>query len=219
MAKIVEKVANLVATNARFKTRHIAKYVGISVGAAHTILRRDLKMRRISARWIPHLVTKEQKLAQVRIANQFLKQFPKYNNRSFANIITGDETWVHFYEPKRKIQNTIWATKGGKRPCIAKKHHEHKKVMYVIFFTNQCHAIQIAVPKGKSVNARFYKGNVLHKSKKYFLSRRPATDLHGVKLLHDNASSHKAAIVREYLKQEKVVELPHTPYLRDLAPL
>ena len=115
-----------------------------------------------------HLVTKEQKLARVRIAKQLLKQFPKYNNRSFANIITGDETWVHFYESKRKIQNKIWATKGGKRPCVAKRTMSIKKVMYVIFFTNQGPAIQIAVPKGKSVNARFYKGNVLHKLKKYF---------------------------------------------------
>ena len=117
--KIVEKVTNLVATDARFTTRHIAKCVGISVGAAHTILRRDLKMRRISARWIPHLVTKEQKLARVRIAKQLLKQLPKYNNGSFTNIVTGDETWVHFYEPKQKVQSKIWATKGGKRPCIA----------------------------------------------------------------------------------------------------
>ena len=101
---------------------------------------------------------KRTKLARVRIAKQLLKQFPKYNNRSLANIITGDETGVHFYEPKRKIQNKIWATKGGKRPCIAKRTMSIKKVMYVIFFTNQGPAIQIAVPKGKSVNARFYKG-------------------------------------------------------------
>ena len=47
---IVEKVTNSVAADARFTTRHIAKCVGISVGAADTILRRDLKMRRISAR-------------------------------------------------------------------------------------------------------------------------------------------------------------------------
>ena len=161
---------------------------------------------------------KEQKLARVRIAKQLLKQFPKYNNRSFANIITGDETCVYFYEPKRKIQNKIWATKGGKRPCIAKCTMNIKKVMHVIFFTNQIPAIKIAVPKGKSVNARFYKGNVLHKLKKYFLSRRPATGLYGVRLLHDNASSHKTAIVREYLEQEKVVELPHPPYSTDLAP-
>ena len=153
----------MVAADARFTTRHIAKYVGISVGAAHTILRRDLKMRRISARSLPHLVTKEQKLARVRIAKLLLKQFPKYNNQSFANIVTDDETWVHFYEPKQKIQNKIWATKGGKRSCIAKRTMSIKKVMYVILFTNQGPAIQIAVPKGKSVNARFYKGNVLHK--------------------------------------------------------
>ena len=118
--KIVEKVTNLVATDARSTTRHIAKCVGISVGAAHTILRRDLKMRKISARWIPHLVTKEQKLARVRIAKQLLKQLPKHNNRSFANIIAGDETWFNFYEPRRKIQSKIWATKGGKRPCIVR---------------------------------------------------------------------------------------------------
>ena len=107
---------------------------------------------------IPHEnVTKEQKLARVRIAKKVLKQFLKYNNRSFANIITGDETWVHFYEPKRKIQKKIWVTKGGKIPCIAKRTMSIKKVMYVIFFTDQGPAIQIAVPKGKSVNARFYK--------------------------------------------------------------
>ena len=175
-------------------------------------------MRRISARWIPYLVTKAQELARVRIAKQLLKQFSKYNNRSFANIITGNETWVHFYEPKRNTQNKIWATKGGKKPCIAKRTMSIKKVMYVIFLTNQGPAIQIAVRKGKSKNARFYKGNVLDKLKKYFLSRRPATGLRGVRLLHDKASSHKAAIVRKYLKQENVVELPHPSYSPDLAP-
>ena len=149
---------------------------------------------------------------------QLLKQFPKYNSQSFANIITGNETWVHFYESKRNIQNKIWSTKGGKRPSIAKYTMSIKEVMYVIFFTNQDPAIQIAVPKGKAVNARFYKGKIIHKLKKYFLNRRPATGLRGVRLLHDNASSHKAVIVREYLKQEKVVELPHLPYSPGLAP-
>ena len=48
--KVVEKVTSLVATDARFTAKHIAECVGISAGAAHTILRRDLKMRRISAR-------------------------------------------------------------------------------------------------------------------------------------------------------------------------
>jgi hypothetical protein len=61
--------------------------------------------------------------------------------------------------------------------------------MLVIFLTNQDPAIQIAVPMTKSVNVK-----VLHKLKKYFKNRRPATGLRGVKLLHDNASSHKVNI-------------------------
>jgi hypothetical protein len=45
-------------------------------------------------------------------------------------------------------------------------------------------------------------GKVLHNLKKYFRNRQSANDLRGARLLHENASSHKAAIVREYLKQE-----------------
>ena len=112
--KINEKVTNLVATDARFTTRHIAKCVGIAVGAAHTTLRRDLKMRRISARWISHLVTKEQKLARVRISKQLLKQFPKYNNRSFANIITGDEAWFTFTSPSERYKTKYGQLKEAK---------------------------------------------------------------------------------------------------------
>jgi hypothetical protein len=42
-----------------------------------------------------------------------------------------------------------------------------EKVMFVIFFSDLGPSIQIAVPKGKSVNAKFCKGNVFHKLKKY----------------------------------------------------
>jgi hypothetical protein len=39
--KMVEKVKNLIYTDVRFTARYIAKCVGISVGAAHKIRRRD----------------------------------------------------------------------------------------------------------------------------------------------------------------------------------
>jgi hypothetical protein len=75
----------LIATDARFSTWYIAKWVGVSVGATHTVLRNGLKT---------HLLKKKQKLARVRISKQLLKQFSKYNNWFFANIITGDETYM-----------------------------------------------------------------------------------------------------------------------------
>jgi hypothetical protein len=70
--KVVEKVKDLIAIHTRFRTRYIAKCVGIPIGAAHTILRRDLILKTISARSIPHLHTKQQKLARITISKQLL---------------------------------------------------------------------------------------------------------------------------------------------------
>jgi hypothetical protein len=40
---MVEKVKDLIAFDAKFTIRYIAKCVGISVGASHTMLRLDLQ--------------------------------------------------------------------------------------------------------------------------------------------------------------------------------
>ena len=49
-----------------------------------------------------------------------LKMYQKYSKKAFDNIVTGDETWVYYFEPKRKLANRRWATKNARRPSIAK---------------------------------------------------------------------------------------------------
>jgi len=146
-----------------------------------------------------------------------LKLYTNFNKKRFANFITGDETWVHFVEPKRKSANRVWATKHSRRPVITKRTIT-VKVLYCIVFTNNGPAIQIPVPKGNSVTEKFYKNVVLIKLRKYFYKRRPQHGLKYVSLLHDNASSHKAQIVTDFLKQQTVRVLPHPAYSPDLAP-
>ena len=74
------------------------------------------------------------------------------------------------------------------------------------------------MPKGRTVTDKFYKNVVLRKLKNNYKSRRPKTGLKYVRLLHDNASAHKARIVTDILESEKVTVLPHPPYSPDLAP-
>ena len=47
--------------------------------------------------------------------------FPKYSKKSFNNLVTGDETWVYYFEPKHKCSNRVWATKNAVHPSIAKR--------------------------------------------------------------------------------------------------
>ena len=214
----IEEASDIVDSDPRYTGRQIANIAGISEGSARTILKKKLGLRRKTARWIPHLLTNEQKRKRVLIAKKLLKLYPKFDRRVFADIVTGDETWVHFFEPQRKMNNKIWATKQGRRPVIAKRLLSAKKIMMAIFFNINGPVIQIAVPKGRSVTGKFYKCKVLKKLRKYFVKRRPASGLRGVRLLHDNAPAHTSLLVVNFLEREKVKVIPHPPYSPDLAP-
>ena len=61
-----------------------------------------------------------QKRARVTYAEKILNCFLNVNKNKFANVVTGDETCVQFYEPWRKLRTKILAMKRTKRPCIAR---------------------------------------------------------------------------------------------------
>ena len=39
------------------------------------------------------------------MAKKLLQMFPKYDKKQFAIFFIGDETWVHYFEPVRKVSN------------------------------------------------------------------------------------------------------------------
>lgn len=216
--KIIKKVSEIVSSEARYTGKQIASMAGISEGTARKILKHKLGLKRKTARWIPHLLTDGQKRQRVLIAKKLLKMYSNFDRRLLVDIVTGDETWVHFFEPQRKIDNKVWATKHGRRPVIAKRILSAKKVMMAVFFNINGPVLQVSVPKGRSVTGNFYKNKVLKKLRKYFVKRRPKTGLRGVRLLHDNAPAHTSNTVVDFLKRERVKVLPHPPYSPDLAP-
>ena len=65
--EIVSKIKEIIEGDARFIDRDIARKVGISLSTVHLILKKHLKVRKISARWVPHLLTDEQKRQRVKV--------------------------------------------------------------------------------------------------------------------------------------------------------
>ena len=64
------------------------------------------------------------------------------NSRVISNLLTGDGTWVHMFEPQRRADNKQWKRKDQKRPCIAKRTISSKKMLYAIFFNSSGPVIQ-----------------------------------------------------------------------------
>ena len=101
--EIVLKINEIIEGDARFTVRDIARKVGISpLSTVQLILKKHLKVRKVSARWLLHLLADEQKRQWVKVVIKLLQMFQKYDKKQFANFVTGDETWVHYFEPLQK---------------------------------------------------------------------------------------------------------------------
>ena len=126
----------MVEHDARLSVKDIASCTGISEGSVQTMLKKRLDLKKVCARWVPHLLTEEQKTQRLKCARELLKTYKGCNSRTIFNLLTGDETWVHMFEPQRRTDNKQWKRKDKKRPCIAKRTISSKKKLYAIIFNS-----------------------------------------------------------------------------------
>ena len=79
----------------------------ISVGSCDEILRKDLNMRRVSAKLVPRLLTEDQQFQRLAIASD-LFQSASDDPKFMKFIITEDESWIYGYDPETKQQSSQW---------------------------------------------------------------------------------------------------------------
>lgn len=216
--KNVAIVKSVIDEDARYTVQQLADITGIHSSVVFKILRENLGLRKVCARWVPHLLTDEQKQCRVQLASEIVKKYDKCDPRRLDEVVTGDETWIYNFEPETKSKNKVWIASDGERPIIARRQKTSNRILYAIFFDSTGPVLQIPVPKGRSVTGKFYKENILTPLVDFYQKRRPHTGIRGLKLLHDNAPAHKSVTVREYLKESGLDVLEHPPYSPDLSP-
>ena len=83
-------------------------------------------MRRVSAKFVPRLLTDDQKEHRVEISQELLAN--AYDNENFLkNTITGDETQVYVYNVETKLQSSQWMGKGSLRQKTKNKKIKNKQ--------------------------------------------------------------------------------------------
>jgi len=70
-------------------------------------------MRFVSTKFVPRLLTDDQKDIRVEISQELLAN-ANGNENFLDNILTGDETWVYEYDFEIKMQSSQWMGKGSR---------------------------------------------------------------------------------------------------------
>ena len=148
-------------------------------------------------------MTDEQNRQRVKVVKKLLQMFQTCDKKQFANVVTGGENWVYYFEHVRKVSNKIWATKHSKRPFVAKRSLSARQVWYAIFFSGEGVALKVPVEKGKNITGKYYKDIVLEKPEKYYQKRRPVTGFKHIRLLHGNVPAHTSSMVMAFFEERK----------------
>ena len=112
----IDAVRKLIEEDRHVTYQEIERYLSISMTSIHKILHEHLCVRKLCARWIPHLLKDAQKNARV---DWYRKMISKYNcgaSKAVYNIVTGDESWIYSYEPERKGQSAVWVFQCEAKP-------------------------------------------------------------------------------------------------------
>jgi len=57
---------------------------------------------KVCSRWVPRMLTPEKKQKRVEICEEFLKRHLEEGDQFLLNIVTGDESWIHHFDPEEK---------------------------------------------------------------------------------------------------------------------
>ncbi|CAH1975915.1 unnamed protein product [Acanthoscelides obtectus] len=136
---------------------------------------RHVTYRKIEAklvsRWIPHLLTEEQKAVRVNWCQKTLDRFNSGNSKNVYSVVSGDESWIYCYEPENKRQSAVWVFQGEEKPIkVIRSRSVSKKMQRTVtadWYTTIC--LPKVITKLRKINPE--KRIILHQ---------------------DNASSHTA---------------------------
>ena len=100
--------------------------LGIPKTTVWEILNKILGMTHVCAKFIPKLLTTEQKDLRSEIAQKNLETVSDDGN-VLKKVITDDESWVYDYDPETKQQSAQWKRPEESRPKKARQSRSHVK--------------------------------------------------------------------------------------------
>ncbi len=185
---------------------------GLAHSTIHTILCKDLKLKKKCARFIPYVLTPRHLCLCFDISSMMLHLVRECHGL-LKTIVTVDESWIHTYDLLSRAQSSEWLAPGEERPQVAHLSHAGGKVLLVSFF-NWKGLVHYEMLHNTTVNTTRFLGILSHLQQALAAHQpRRRNQLH-----MDNAMPHNAHNTKMKLLSAGSHQVPHPPYSSYLSP-
>jgi len=170
------------------------------------------KIRKLG-KWVPHQLNENQRNARITACRKHLAEHKKHS--FLSRIVTGDEKWVYYENPKRKA---AYVDRGEPGQSQSKRDIHCQKLMLCIWWDHKGVVYYELLKPNETVTADRYRRQLNELAKKLNEKRPLIARKHHKVLFHDdNARPHRANIVKEKIERLGWDHLDHPPYSPDLA--
>ena len=161
--------------------------------------------------WVPHELTERQQENRKTMCEILLQR-----HSILHRIVTGDEKWIHYDNPKRL---KAWVKAGEPGPSTPKRNIHGSKVMLCIWWDQLGVVYYELLKTGQTITGERYKQQLIELNRALKEKRPEYAKRHDRMILqHDNARPHVARPVKETLEALGWEVIPHPPYSPDIAP-
>ena len=145
----VSRVRDKLDQDRRITLTQLSEDLSISYGSVHNIVKKKLEMSRVCARWLPRLLKDHEKIKRIEESKKFLRRY-KTEGRAFSI--------ESLQSMKRGYQILTPKVNRSKSPPLKKARvcKSCIKHMFIIFFNSRGIILSHMVPRGISMNAKYY---------------------------------------------------------------
>ena len=105
--QLIGQIKNFMDKDRRVSIKTISGQIDVSVGTVHTIIREELKMRKICAKFDPRVLREDQKKRRCYDSREMVELINP-DSAVLDALETCDEIWIYCYEQETKRQISQW---------------------------------------------------------------------------------------------------------------
>ena len=150
------------------------------------------------------------------VCSALLKRF-RSKDDFLLRLVTGDETWVHYYEPGNKAQSRQRVEPVSPRPKKFKTQPSAGKVMAIVVWDAKGVIMLDFLPKRSTITGVYY-ANLLDQLRTAIREKRRAKLSKSVLLQQDNTRVPTCKVAMDAVERNGYELISHLAYSPDLAP-
>ena len=103
----IDVVEWIVIHDRQISIRRLAEELATTKTTIHEIMNNHMGMKKVCTQWVPKLLTPIQRAHSVDCCQELLQQSEVNPIKFFDCIVTGDEFWVHHYDPLSQLEAKV----------------------------------------------------------------------------------------------------------------